>query len=62
MLVAAATLRGSRTASFWAGVAALAWFSHGVMVAWSRAGERGYALAEVALALVIVFAASLPGR
>ena len=61
LALAAATLRGWRTASFWAGVLALGWFSHGVMVAWSRGGERGYALAEVALALVIVFAASLPG-
>lgn len=46
---------------FWAGVFALAWFSHGVMVAWSRPGERGFALAGVALALAVVFAANLPG-
>lgn len=48
-------------APFWAAVIALAWFSHGVMVAWSRPPERGFALAEVALSLVVVFAASLPG-
>jgi uncharacterized membrane protein len=48
-------------AGFWAGVLALGWFSHGVMVAWSRPGERWPALAEVALALHIVRAASLPG-
>lgn len=47
-----------RTAEFWSGVLALAWFSHGVMVAWSRPAERGYALAEVALALLVVFAAN----
>jgi uncharacterized membrane protein len=47
-----------RAASFWAGVLALAWFSHGVMVAWSRAPERGYALAEILLALAVVFAAN----
>ncbi len=48
-------------AHFWAGLFALAWFSHGVMVAWSRPPERWFALLEVALALVIVFAASAPG-
>ena len=61
LLLAVGVLRRSRTASFWAGVLALGWFSHGIMVAWSRPDERGHALAEVALALVIVFAASLPG-
>lgn len=61
LLLAAGVLRRMRTAPFWAAVLALAWFSHGVMVAWSRPAERGFALAEVALSLVIVFAASLPG-
>ena len=50
-----------RTAGFWSGVLALAWFSPGVMVAWSRPPERGWALAEVALSLTIVIAGSLPG-
>ena len=44
-----------------AGVLALLWFSHGVMVAWSREAERGYALAEVALALAVVFSANYGG-
>lgn len=48
-------------AGFWAGVLALAWFSHGVMVAWTRIAERGYALLEIALALLVVFTASMPG-
>ena len=48
-------------AGFWAGLLALAWFSHGVMVAWSRPGELWPALAEVALALAVVLAASVPG-
>ncbi|GAA5071794.1 DUF2069 domain-containing protein [Lysobacter panacisoli] len=61
LLLAAGTLRRMRSAPFWAGVLALAWFSHGIMVAWSRPAERGFALTEVALALVIVFASSLPG-
>jgi uncharacterized membrane protein len=42
-------------------VLALLWFSHGVMVAWTRPPERGYALAEVALAVAIVLIASVPG-
>lgn len=49
-----------RAAAFWSGVLALAWFSHGVMAAWSRPGERGYALVEVALALLVILAANFP--
>ena len=59
--LAVARLRGSRTAGFWASVLALFWFSHGIMVAWTRPAERGFALTEVALAVVVIFAASLPG-
>jgi uncharacterized membrane protein len=59
--LAMAALRGWRQAGFWAGVLALAWFSHGVMVAWTRAPERLFATAEIMLALVVVFAASAPG-
>jgi uncharacterized membrane protein len=60
--LAVALLRGggART-GFWAGVLALAWFSHGVMVAWTRPHERVFALAEVALAIAIILAASLTG-
>jgi len=61
LALAMGVLRRMRTAPFWAGVLGLAWFSHGVMVAWSRPAERGFALAEIALALVIIFSASLPG-
>ncbi len=61
VLLAALALRGSRKAAFWAGVFALGWFSHGVMVAYSRPGERGYAIAEIVLALVIILAGNLPG-
>lgn len=61
LLFAAATLRRAPRAPFWAAVLALAWFSHGVMVAWTRPVERGFALAAVALALAVVFAASVPG-
>ncbi|MCY7355190.1 MAG: DUF2069 domain-containing protein [Lysobacter sp.] len=59
--LAIAALRGAVRAGFWSGVLALAWFSHGVMVAWTRAPERAFALIEVVLAVVVVFAASVPG-
>ena len=50
-----------RTAPFWAGVCALAWFSHGVMVAYSEPTERGWGLAVTALAVAIVVLSSLRG-
>ena len=53
--------RGGQLAAFWAGVLALAWFSHGVMVAWSRPLEAGLATIEIVLALLVILAASLPG-
>ena len=59
--LAMAALRGWRLAGFWAGVLALAWFSHGVMVAWTRPPERLFAMVEIVLALAVVFAASIPG-
>ncbi|RNF84125.1 DUF2069 domain-containing protein [Montanilutibacter psychrotolerans] len=52
---------GRGHAAFWSGVLALGWFCHGVMLAWSSAPERLYALAEVLLSLAIVFAANAPG-
>lgn len=60
--LAVALLRGggART-GFWAGVLALVWFCHGVMVAWTRPPERGFALLEVALAVAIIFTASING-
>ena len=61
LLLALALPRYGARAGFWAGVFALLWFSHGVMVAWTRAPERWQALAEIGLALAVVFAASIPG-
>ena len=61
LLALAGVLRGSARAAFWAGVLALFWFSHGVMVAWSRPAEAGYAWMEIVLALVVVLASSWPG-
>jgi uncharacterized membrane protein len=61
LLLALAVPRAGAHAGFWAGLMALLWFSHGVMVAWTRPPERAFALVEVALAVVVVFAASVPG-
>jgi uncharacterized membrane protein len=61
LLLALALPRHGARAGFCAGVLALLWFSHGVMVAWTRVPERWPALAEIVLALVVVFAASIPG-
>lgn len=60
-LLAIGRWRGRRTAGYWASVLALFWFSHGIMVTYSRPPDRWFGLAEVALALVIIFAASGPG-
>lgn len=60
-LLAIAAARGRRTAGFWSGVFALLWFSHAVMVAWTRPPERGFAFAAIVLSLVVIFAASIPG-
>ena len=59
--LAMAALRGWRAAGFWAGVCALGWFSHGVMAAYTRPPERLFSMLEIVLALVVVFAASVPG-
>lgn len=61
LLLAVGVALGRRTAPFWSGVLALAWFCHGVMLAWSATEGRAFALGEVLLALGIVFASSWPG-
>ncbi len=61
LLVLAGVLARNAKASFWAGVMGLFWFSHGVMETYALPDERGFALAEVALALLIVLASSWPG-
>jgi uncharacterized membrane protein len=60
LLLALGAWRGVRS-RFWAGVLALAWFSHGVMSAWSHPETRALALAEIALALVVIGAANWAG-
>lgn len=61
LLLAAALPRAPAPVALLAGMVALLWFSHGVMVAWTRPPERLFALVEVALAVAVVLAASLPG-
>ena len=60
-LLGFAAWRGSARAAFFAGVLALLWFSHGVMVAWTRPPERTFAWGEIVLALAVVWFASAPG-
>ena len=61
LLLALAAWRGWPRAGFVAGVFALLWFSHGVMVAWAEPGQRAFALVEIALALAVVYASSIDG-
>lgn len=61
LLVLLGVLRGSAKAAFWAGVLGLFWFSHAVMVAYSRPAEAGYAGLGIVLSVLIVLASSWPG-
>ena len=61
LLLAVAAWRGWPRAGFVAGVFALLWFSHGVMLAWSEPAERAYAFVEIVLSLVVVYASSIDG-
>src|SRR3546814_19022138 len=64
LLALAGVLRGGTVAAksaFWAGVLALFWFSHGVMIAWSHPYQAGWAWAEIALSLVVIVAGTWPG-
>ena len=61
LVLLAAVLRGMAAAPLWSGIAALFWFSHGVMYAWSHPELGLYPWAGIALSLAVVFSASLPG-
>ena len=61
LLLGLVAWRGWTRAGLSAGLIALLWFSHGVMVAWTRPLERGFAFAEIVLTLAIIGFASLPG-
>lgn len=54
-------LAGHRQAGFWGSVAALGYFSHGIMEAWAAPASRPQALLQTGLALVLIFAANWTG-
>ncbi len=60
LVLALLAWRGWPRAAFVAGLFALAWFSHGVMVAWSRPGERLPAPLAIALSVAVILLPSLP--
>src|SRR3546814_17089114 len=63
LLALAGVLRGGTVAAksaFWAGVLALFWFSHGVMIAWSHPDQARWAWAEITLPPAVNLSASLP--
>lgn len=61
LLLAWPVWRGRARAAFWAGVLALFWFSHGVMVAWAHPAQRAWAWGGIVLALAALLAACWPG-
>ncbi|GAB2491623.1 DUF2069 domain-containing protein [Arenimonas alkanexedens] len=54
-------LLGHRRAGFWGALAALLYFSHGVMVAWTTPETRMLGLIEALLSTVLVVSASWDG-
>ena len=61
LLLLGGVLAGLRSAPLWSGIAALFWFSHGVMYAWSHPELGAWPWASIVLSLAVVFSASLPG-
>lgn len=62
LLLAIAVAIRARTATFWASILALFWFSYGVMEAWTLSGSpQAYALGITVLSLVVIFAGSWAG-
>lgn len=55
------SIRGHRHAPFWGAVAALFYFSHGLMEAWATTETRALALIEAALSVAVIVAASWNG-
>lgn len=60
-LLALGAIRQWPRIGFFASTFALFWFSHGVMLLWSQPESRGWTAAEVALSLLVIHAACLPG-
>ncbi|WP_101925226.1 MULTISPECIES: DUF2069 domain-containing protein [Luteimonas] len=61
LLLLAGVLLRRPSAPLWSGIAALFWFSHGVMYAWTYPELGLWPWAGIALSLSVVFSASLPG-
>lgn len=61
LLLGLVAWRGWTRAGLTAGLFALMWFSHGVLVAWTRPPERLFAFAAILLTLAIIYFASMPG-
>lgn len=61
VLAGLAMLVDLRRGLFWAGFAALAYFCHGVMEAWTTPGARALAHAEWAISTVLVVAVGAAG-
>lgn len=54
LLLPLLALRDVRRALLWVGILSLFYFCHGVSEAWSAAGERWLAIAEIALTVVLI--------
>jgi len=57
----AGLLSGWSNARLSSGIAALLWFSHGIMSAWTQPQHLLYAWLEIGLALTVVMLVSVPG-
>ena len=56
LLLPLLALRDVRRALLWVGILSLFYFSHGVSEAWSSAGERWLAVAEIVLTVLLIAA------
>ncbi|MGS1126536.1 DUF2069 domain-containing protein [Rhodanobacter sp. UC4437_H4] len=56
LLLPLLALRNARRALLWVGILSLFYFCHGVTEAWSSAGERWLAVAEIVLTVLLIAA------
>jgi len=54
LLLPLLAIRDARRALLWVGILSLFYFCHGVSEAWSSAGERWLALAEIVLTVLLI--------
>ncbi|MEO5831123.1 MAG: DUF2069 domain-containing protein [Rhodanobacter sp.] len=54
LLLPLLALRDPRRALLWVGILGLFYFCHGVSEAWSAAGQRGLAVAEIVLTVLLI--------